>query len=243
MRKDTIRRIVIRAPNWIGDAVMSEPTVSMVRTLFPQAEVTLLAKPIIAELFAQHPGLHRILVYDDRGRHAGLSGKWTLARVLRRHRFDLAILLQNAFEAAFLAFLSDELMPFVEQRFRTTDERSIAGYSFGGLFALYTLFTRPGLFRRYLACSPSVWWGGGMIADIERAYAADHADLPAWLWMATGSEEGEDMTVPMLDLAATLTGREYPSLLVTASVMPGEEHLSAFPPFISRALRAAFTKL
>jgi heptosyltransferase-2 len=106
VRKDTIRRIVIRAPNWIGDAVMSEPAVSMVRTLFPQAEVTLLAKPIIAELFAHHPGIHRILVYDDRGRHAGLSGKWTLARVLRRHRFDLAMLLQNAFEAALLAFLA-----------------------------------------------------------------------------------------------------------------------------------------
>ncbi len=85
---------------------MSEPTMSMVRMLFPSAEVTLLAKPIIAELFAQHPGIHRILVYDDRGRHAGLSGKWTLARVLRRHRFDLAILLQNAFEAALLAFLA-----------------------------------------------------------------------------------------------------------------------------------------
>ena len=106
MRKDTIRRIVIRAPNWIGDAVMSEPTMSMVRMLLPTAEVTLLAKPIIAELFAQHPGIHRTLVYDDRGRHAGLSGKWTLARVLRRHRFDLAILLQNAFEAAFIAFLA-----------------------------------------------------------------------------------------------------------------------------------------
>ena len=85
---------------------MSEPTMSMVRMLLPTAEVTLLAKPIIAELFAQHPGIHRILVYDDRGRHAGLSGKWTLARVLRRHRFDLAILLQNAFEAAFIAFLA-----------------------------------------------------------------------------------------------------------------------------------------
>ena len=144
--------------------------------------------------------------------------------------------------AAFLTFLSDELMPFVEQRFRTTEERSITGYSFGGLFALYALFTRPGLFKRYLVCSPSIWWGGGMIADVEGAYAAAHADLPAWLWMATGSEEGDDVTVAMLDLAATLSGREYPSLVVTASLLAGEEHLSAFPPFISRALRAAFTK-
>jgi heptosyltransferase-2 len=105
VHNDRIRRIVIRGPNWIGDAVMSEPAISAVRRLFPLAEVTLLAKQPIADLFAHHPGVHHTLVYDDRGRHAGLSGKWALARVLRRHRFDLAILLQNAFEAAVLAFL------------------------------------------------------------------------------------------------------------------------------------------
>ena len=85
---------------------MSEPAISAARRLFPLAEITLLVKPAVAELFAHHPAIHHTLVYDDRGRHAGLSGKWTLARVLRRHRFDLAILLQNAFEASLLAFLA-----------------------------------------------------------------------------------------------------------------------------------------
>jgi heptosyltransferase-2 len=106
MHKDRIRRILIRGPNWIGDAVMSEPAISAVRRLFPLAVITLLAKRPVTELFAHHPALHHSVVYDDRGRHAGLSGKWTLARALRRHRFDLAILLQNAFEAAVLAFLA-----------------------------------------------------------------------------------------------------------------------------------------
>ena len=106
MRKEGIRRIVIRGPNWLGDAVMCEPALSQVRTLFPQAEITLLVKPGIADLLAQHPEVNRTLVYDDRGRHAGLVGKWTLAAVLRRHRFDLAILFQNAFEAALISFLA-----------------------------------------------------------------------------------------------------------------------------------------
>ena len=106
MRKEGIRRIVIRGPNWLGDAVMCEPALSQVRTLFPQAEITLLVKPGIADLLAQHPEVNRTLVYDDRGRHAGLVGKWTLAGVLRRHRFDLAILFQNAFEAALISFLA-----------------------------------------------------------------------------------------------------------------------------------------
>lgn len=121
MRKEEIRRIVVRGPNWLGDAVMCEPALSQVRALFPQAEITLLVKPAIADLLAQHPAVHRTLVYDDRGRHAGLTGKWTLAGVLRRHRFDLAILFQNAFEAALISFLAG-----IPRRFGyATDGRSL----------------------------------------------------------------------------------------------------------------------
>lgn len=100
------RRILVRAPNWIGDAVMCEPALRGLRSLFPQAEFTLLAKPAIAELFAVYPGLSHIVRYEDKSLHAGLSGKWTLAGTLRQQRFDLAVLFQNAFEAAFLTWLA-----------------------------------------------------------------------------------------------------------------------------------------
>ena len=68
--------------------------------------MTLLVKPTIAELFQEHPGVHHIFVYDHHGVHKGLYGKWALAQSLRRQGFDLAILFQNAFEAALLTFLS-----------------------------------------------------------------------------------------------------------------------------------------
>jgi heptosyltransferase-2 len=106
MRNESVKRILVRGPNWIGDAVMCEPAIAAVRRLFPQAELTLLVKPAVAELFTGHPALSQVLVYEDRGRHAGLTGKWRLANALRRGRFDLAILFQNAFEAALLAFLA-----------------------------------------------------------------------------------------------------------------------------------------
>lgn len=106
MRNESPSRILVRAPNWIGDAVMCEPALRGLRALFPKAEITLLAKPAITELFIAYPGVDRLLVYNDRGVHAGLSGKWTLAGQLRRHRFDLAVLFQNAFEAALLAWLA-----------------------------------------------------------------------------------------------------------------------------------------
>lgn len=106
MRKESIKRVLVRAPNWIGDAVMCEPALRGLRSLFSQAELTLLAKGPVAELFAGHTGLNRVLVYDDKGAHAGLAGKWTLAGWLRQHRFDLAVLFQNAFEAAFITWLA-----------------------------------------------------------------------------------------------------------------------------------------
>ena len=106
MRRESIKRLVVRAPNWIGDAVMCEPALRGLRALFPQAELTMLAKSTIAELFIGYPGLDRVLVYDDKGIHAGLSGKWSLAGMLRRQQFDLVVLFQNAFEAAFLTWLA-----------------------------------------------------------------------------------------------------------------------------------------
>lgn len=106
MRKENIQRVLVRAPNWIGDAVMCEPALRGLRSLFPGAALTLLAKPGIAELFAAHPAFDRTIVYEDKRAHAGLSGKWALAGVLRRHQFDLAVLFQNAFEAALLAWLA-----------------------------------------------------------------------------------------------------------------------------------------
>ena len=106
MRNESFQRIVVRCPNWIGDAVMCEPAIAALRRLYPQAELSLLAKPAVAELFKGHPAASRVLVYEDRGEHAGLTGKWRLAQAMRRGRFDLAILFQNAFEAALLAFLA-----------------------------------------------------------------------------------------------------------------------------------------
>ena len=101
-----VRRLLIRGPNWIGDAVMCEPALSAVRALFPAARIALLVKPSIAELFAGHPACDEIVLYDSRARHAGLSGKWRLSKDLKREGYDLAVLFQNAFEAAFLAWLS-----------------------------------------------------------------------------------------------------------------------------------------
>ena len=106
MSKGPVQQILVRGPNWLGDAVMCEPALRSLRRLFPQASITLLVKPSVAGLFESHPAVDRTLLYEDKGRHAGLTGKWRLAGELRREAFDLAVLFQNAFEAALLATLA-----------------------------------------------------------------------------------------------------------------------------------------
>jgi heptosyltransferase-2 len=103
-RPDT--RIMVRMPNWIGDAVMATPALAAIREAFPQAQVTVVANPPVAELFVFHPNCDRVTRLDKRGAHAGARGFWQFCRSLRRDRFTLAILLQNAFEAAAMAVLA-----------------------------------------------------------------------------------------------------------------------------------------
>jgi len=61
---------------------------------------------------------------------------------------------------AFLAFLADEVIPYLDRTYRTVPMRVIVGHSLGGLFALYALGTRPDLFRGYIVIEPSTWWNG-----------------------------------------------------------------------------------
>jgi heptosyltransferase-2 len=97
---------MVRSTNWIGDAVMTTPAMGALRSCFPAAEIVVVANPLVAELFSHHPFCDRVLVYDKKKSHQGMLGLMRFCGELRRERFDLAILLQNAVEAAFMAFLA-----------------------------------------------------------------------------------------------------------------------------------------
>jgi heptosyltransferase II len=91
--------ILVRATNWVGDAVMSIPALRAIRKRFPSAEIAVLAKAGVADLYSRESFADRVIVYDAKD----LPGKLRIARSLRTHKFDCAILLQNAFEAALIA--------------------------------------------------------------------------------------------------------------------------------------------
>ncbi len=99
-------KLLVRVTNWLGDAVISIPALQEIRRAHANWEIVLLARPWVADLYRREDFCGRILLYENKGRHAGLLGKWRLATELRQERFDRAILLQNAFDAALLAWLA-----------------------------------------------------------------------------------------------------------------------------------------
>lgn len=99
-------RILIRATNWIGDAVMSLPAVRAIRGRYPEAHIAMLARPWVADLYAGERAVDRVIPYSAAAGFRDFGAKWRVAAALRRERFDCAILLQNAFEAAAVAQLA-----------------------------------------------------------------------------------------------------------------------------------------
>ena len=98
----TIQRIVVRGTNWVGDAVMTVPALRELRQLFPDAHLTLATRSWAQELFAEADFIDDLLVYDRRG----LGSVLAQVREWKNCEFDLAVLFQNAFEAALIPALA-----------------------------------------------------------------------------------------------------------------------------------------
>lgn len=95
-------KILIRSTNWIGDAVMTTPAVRSIRENFPDSHIYVLVNPWVSDIFSNSPYVDEIIYYDKKEKHKGLTGMWRLARELGKKKFAMAILLQNAFEAALI---------------------------------------------------------------------------------------------------------------------------------------------
>lgn len=97
-------KILIRATNWVGDAIMALPAIRAVREKFPKASIAILARPYVLDIYRDQRLADELISYDWAGAHKGLAGKAKLVEELRHRKFDAALLLQNAFDAAWLAW-------------------------------------------------------------------------------------------------------------------------------------------
>lgn len=99
--REGIHKILVRGTNWIGDAVMTLPAMTSIRATYPQAHIAVLVKPLVADIYRLFSGADAIIPYDRK--FDTPTGVLRLARTLKKENFGLAILLQNAIEAAIIA--------------------------------------------------------------------------------------------------------------------------------------------
>jgi heptosyltransferase-2 len=101
IQPEEIKRVVVRGTNWVGDGVMTVPALRELRRVLPQAHITLATRSWAEGLFTDADFLDDLLVYDRRPRDLRAVARQT--REWHRRHFDLALLFQNAFEAALIA--------------------------------------------------------------------------------------------------------------------------------------------
>ena len=90
----------------------------------------------------------------------------------------------------FLKFIETELIPEIEKNYRVQPYRILAGHSLGGLFAVYTMITRPELFKSYVAVSPSLQWSDEATLKQAEEFLKTRKELNATLFTSLGNEPG-----------------------------------------------------
>jgi heptosyltransferase-2 len=88
-------KILIRATNWVGDAIMALPALRAVRSRFPEAEISILARPYVAAIYKEQQVCDNMMLVEDAR---------DILSELRAQKFDTALLLQNAFQAAWFVW-------------------------------------------------------------------------------------------------------------------------------------------
>ena len=141
----------------------------------------------------------------------------------------------------FLKFIKEELIPFVETKYRTAPgDRTLAGHSLGGLFVFYSLFAQPELFKRYVAISPALVWDDEWVLKNEEVFFADHKSINAALYTSVGSKEEQSFISSWKKLTAEIQRRNYSLLKLKTETAADETHYTIMPQIITHGLKSVF---
>jgi predicted alpha/beta superfamily hydrolase len=157
---------------------------------------------------------------------------------------DFKGLSHSGHAAEFLDVVEKQIVPFVEREYRgDPGYRVLGGSSLGGLFTLYAMFAKPGLFKAYIAPSPAVNWANDWLFDYEAAFAAKGQPLDARLFMSGAGAEWPDFLKAIQRFHARLEQRAYKGLVYEWRLVEGERHAGTKAESYNRGVRFAFAPL
>ena len=148
--------------------------------------------------------------------------------------------LQSGGAESFLNTLEKEIIPYINDHYKTTTDRGLSGHSLGGLFAGYCLLKKPGLFKRYGINSPSFWWNNSEMLRYENYYANGNTELPAKVFFSVGGSEDAMMLAPFNAFTNSIKNHNYKGLSMTVKIFDEETHLSVVPAGGSRTLKVLY---
>ncbi len=93
-------KLIIRAPNWVGDAVMAMPAVDNAREMTGADHIAVMARAATAPLLANHPDIDRVVLIDDK--KSRIRGPQQAANLIREDRYDVGVLLPPSFSSALI---------------------------------------------------------------------------------------------------------------------------------------------
>ncbi len=143
----------------------------------------------------------------------------------------------------FLAFLIDQLRPTLAEKYRMANDHTLVGHSAGGAFTGYAMFEHPGGFDRYIVGSGT----NSLTLGMEAAYAAEHDDLQARVFIGAGDLEANNLSMSAQRIvsrtvlfAENLLLRQYPSLTLETRLYRDRDHFDVLPLIVGDGLKSVF---
>lgn len=134
----------------------------------------------------------------------------------------------------FSAFITEELFPEIDKRYRTTNKKGIIGESLAGLFIVETFLTNPGMFDYYIAMDPSLWWNNHYLVRNAKDLLSKFPATEKRFWFA--GSKAKDISAYTNDLAKTLGSEKNSHIIWKYSNEPKEKHTTIYRATKEKAL-------
>lgn len=104
---------------------------------------------------------------------------------------------------AFLAFIKNELIPYINKTYPSSGSSILWGHSLGGMFVLYALCKEPQLFDAYIAADPSLWWDNGYMLKLTDSSIGKLKTIKSLLITGRTGSPWHEMRIDSLELLLT----------------------------------------
>jgi predicted alpha/beta superfamily hydrolase len=146
--------------------------------------------------------------------------------------------------AEFLRTIEQEIIPLIEKEYRAEpSQRVLAGASLGGLFTLYSMYTKPDLFSAYIAVTPAVVVNNDWLLEYEDKFVKAGGQLKGRLFVSVGENEGAGFVSGILRYNARVNSRKHPGLAYQFRIIDGERHAGMQLESYVRGIRFVFAPL